>query len=258
MRDTQTVPENRKDVFEVCGEMTQCETTIHIGDTLCLRSMRGDMCVCLDDASSGVTWNPESESCLFTIYPAVGVHRESCHAIQNGAVVCLFAPNGYFLSFDGERLAANRPYYVAGPSAEFIVHVGGDGVLRNGGKLLLRNRASLQLLEVASQDYGESETDVENTLTPSAEPDLAHVADVVESGCFFVQKVSDKDVEITQTPPRKRRVSFSSVKSRSRLLMPKLPRHARRQPQDCSYFCKPLQGNLLMRSAAIHRAVAVA
>jgi hypothetical protein len=76
--------------------------------------------------------------------------------------------------------------------------------------------------------------------------DLAQVADAAETGCFFVQKVLDKQFQSPKTPPRKRR-SFSG-KLRSRLVLPKLPRYVRRWSQECSYFCKPSHRKLTMRS----------
>jgi hypothetical protein len=212
------------------------------------------MYVNLDEESNGITWHNESESCLFTIYPAVGqsgnARQEDSGAIRDGAVVCLFAPNGYFLSFDGQRHAANRPYYVAGPSAEFIVQVPGDGELRNNGKLILRNRASLCMLEVGTQDAVEAvQEDCTANTERTANGDVAKNAAVVdhaEDGYFQVQKILQKKTDAHITP-RKRRVS--SVKWRCRLLVPKLPQYARRFSQDCSYMSKPSPRKFMLRSA---------
>jgi len=219
------------------------------------------MYVNLDDDSSGITWHEEAESCLFTIYPAVGqpcsAQRGNCRAVQDGAVVCLFSPNGYFLSFDGERLAANRPYYVAGPSAEFVVHVAGDDILRNRGKVFLRNRASLRLLDVETNDKAESSH--MGAPSHSVNGDHTQVADVSETGCFLVQKVFDQHAQMAITPRRKRRVPSASVKGqwRGRLLVPKLPRFAQRWPQECSYMGKPAHKRFMMRSAMVSGAAAV-
>jgi len=225
------------------------EAHIHIGDTVSFCSIDRTNFVNLDEDSNGVTWNAESESCFFTIYPAVGQPcpaREDSLAIHDGAVVCLFAPNGYFLSFDGERLAANRPYYVAGPSAEFIVHVAGGGALHNSGKVFLRNRASLRLLEVESKEHADMSDDDDDDMHLRSDANT-QAPNIAEAQGFVIQKVFDKHVQMTSTPPRKRRSSLT--KSRSRLVVPKLPKYARRLPQECAYMCKPLHKKLTLGSA---------
>lgn len=221
------------------------EAGIHIGDTISFRSIHRNMCVNLDDADSGITWHTESESCLFTIYPVVGdpCAREEHPAIQDGSVVCLFAPNGYFLSFDGKRLAANRPYYVAGPSAEFIVHVEGGGMLHNHDKVFLRNRASLSLLEVASPAGTELDDANAATICRNQSGGDKQVADFVESGWFSVQKVFERDSHMTTTPRKPR------VKRQNRFSLPKLPRYARRWSTQCAYMLKPAHKKLMVRSA---------
>lgn len=257
MREKEIANMDSEEQSDDDDDMGRGESSIRIGDTVCFRSTDRIMYINLDDESRGVKWNGESESCLFTIYPAVGQpcksQRGNRHVIHDGDVVCLFAPNGYFLSFDGGRLAADRPYYVAGPSAEFIVHVAGDGMLRDGGKIFFRNRANLQPLEVDVNDS--PETEESSVRFPSIDGDLAQVADAAETGCFFVQKVLDKQSQSPTTPPRKRR-SFSG-KLRNRLVLPKLPRYARRWSQECSYLCKPAHRKLTMRSVLTQAAVAV-
>lgn len=226
-------------------ETSALEAGIHIGDTISFRSIHRNMCVNLDDADSGITWHTESESCLFTIYPVVGdpCAREGHPAIRDGAVVCLFAPNGYFLSFDGKRLAANRPYYVAGPSAEFIVHVEGGGMLHNNDKVFLRNRASLSLLEVASPERTEPNDANAANISRSQSGGDTQVADFVESGWFSVRKVFEPDAHMTTTPRKLR------VKRQNRFSPPKLPRYARRCSTQCAFMLKPAHKRLMMRSA---------
>jgi len=222
-------------------ETSSFQANVCIGDTICFRAVHRKMYVNLDDESSGITWHEESDSSQFTIYPAVGqpgnAEKEDCRAIHDGAVVCLFTPNGYFLSFDGERLAANRPYYVAGPSAEFIVHVVGNGALRNRGKLFLRNRASLQLLEV-----GHVRLSTGDDATGHGADNHRLLADGSEPGCLLVEKVFDKHAQADTTPRKvRRRGRFA--------LVPKLPRYARRWSQECAYMCKPAFKKFMVRPA---------
>lgn len=259
---TSAAPMEKEDSADPNAEIHQ--SNIRIGDTICLQSVRRNMYVNLDEESSGITWHNESESCFFTLYPAVGQSGNTLSqdggAICDGAVVCLFAPNGYFLSFDGERLAANRAYYVAGPSAEFVVHVPGDGILRNRGKLFLRNRASLRMLEVETQDMVDS---VQEDCTPVIGGHLADMGNLEqvtagrdsEAGCFQVRKVFEKHA-YANTTPRKRRLS--SAKRRSRLLVPKLPQYVRRFSRDCAYMSKQAPRGFMLRSAIFQTAVAVA
>jgi len=253
---------NHTDDEDLSDHDSEHNSNISIGDTICFRSVHRKMYVNLDDENSGITWHKESESCLFTIYPAAGqpgnAQSEDCGVIHDGAVVCLFAPNGYFLSFDGERLAANRPYYVAGPSAEFIVQVTGDGVLRNRGKLFLRNRATLRMLEVDTHDLVDSvqedcTVDVDARFADIDMPKKAAASNPLEVGCFQVQKVFQKQANVYQTP-RKRRVSS---KWRSRLLVPKLPRYARRFSQNCAYVSKAAPRGSMLPSAMTQMTVSV-
>lgn len=229
------------------------EPSIHIGDTIRFCSIGRGAYLALDDESGGVTWHNDGESSLFTIYPAVGQscnsERDDHQSIRDGSIVCLFAPNGYFLSDDGDRLAANRPYYVAGPSAEFFVHVAGGGVLRNGGKVFLQNCASCRFLDAEDHELLHDATD-----SLSSSDDAHHF----QVACFAIEKVSDKHVQIDRTP-RKRRASLSSPsKYRSRVLVPKLFNKARRGFQQCAYLCKPEHKKFMIRSAMAPAAIAVA
>lgn len=226
----------REGLSEPEAEMSPCKTNIRIGDTICLRSPHGNMCVNLDDQSSGINWSEQSESCFFTIYAAVGGPR-SQQRICEGDVVCLFAANGYFLSYDGHRLAANRPYYIAGPSAEFIVHC--DGAMRNGSSLLLRNRASHRLLEVDTQDG--MPVDDSNEQKGTSDGIIQHTAETSEFGCLLVQKVTNKHAH---TDPRqlKRRLSFPK---KNRLLVPRFSRNARRFSKVCAYMSKAVRCTMI-------------
>jgi len=178
----------------------------------------------LDDDTDCIAWQDESESSLFTIYPAVGEacgsRRDERQTVRDGSTVCLFAPNGYFLSFDGERLAANRPYYIAGPSAEFIVHVEGGGILHNRGTVFLKNRASSFVLEVDS-----SNCPLE---TSCCAQDSSSFDSACDAGVFVVEKVVDRNCKITRTPRRRRLVQSSVQKIRSRSLFAKLAKCMRR------------------------------
>jgi hypothetical protein len=215
-------------------ESSKAESDIRIGDTICFQSASRSEYITLDEESKGISWHAKDDSCMFTIYPAIGqpygAQKDMDRSIHDGDVVCLFAPNGYFLSFDGKRPAADRPYYVAGPSAEFIVHVGGDGVLRNRGKISLRNRASQVVLAVPSADMVDCDS-AKHTLIP-------------DTGCFMVERAFEKMPQIPRTP-RKR---TSLVKRRSRHVISKLPSYARRLDcHDRGYFCKPVHKRLLAR-----------
>jgi len=217
------------------------QPNVCIGDTVCFRAVHRKTYINLDDESSGIVWQTESDSSMFTIYPAVGQPGSAQKQdILDGAVVCLFAPNGYFLSFDGERLAANRPYYVAGPSAEFIVHIESAAALRHRGKLFLRNRASQRLLEVDQERLIEGDTSPRH----GGDTSPSHSVDGSEPGCLLVQKVFEKHAQ-TATPPRKvrRRSRFSLVATKS-------PRFSRRRLQECANLCRqPAFKKFLARSA---------
>lgn len=236
-------------------DISQSESNVCIGDTIYLRCFDKNAYVNLDDQTNGINWSERSESSSFTIYPAVG-QPCSPHGLRNGDIICLFACNGYFLSDECDRLSASRPYYVSGPSAEFIVHVPKGGRVSNGSNISLRNRASLRKLVGNDQHSADLEESNVNNLS-----DLPYISG---SRCLVVQKAVDNHA-MQMAPLRKQR-SFCGSPSRKRrfsLLAPGSPRKSRMlsssRPllQVCSHMYKKSRQKFAMR-AALNMAVTVA
>jgi len=172
---------------------------VRMGDAVFLRTSGGTYL----DADNDVAHarGTVGESCQFIICPVVGEPMWPRSTISNGSEVCLLAPNGYFLSVAGDCAVADRPYHIAGVSAEFVVHVVGAEALHHRGTVVLQSKLTSSVLSVGKVE--DSQVGLVQLDTNSLKYDSSSLAPP-QLQFFVLKDMSARGVHSLATPQKKR------------------------------------------------------